>query len=208
MLPAKFQPEPGDMLSLTLTLILNITLADLDAMFRWRQFGENTVCSTKENSGDLYSGDKKSMKNPDDCVKLCLTKPDCVFASYWAGEWQYCYLYSAGACPNPTADSSWKGISWKRHRAGSHCRFLSVSTHMQSPRFMPYGSVTHPLLSLTHSFTHPRNLSPATPLTALAPLSLSPSLPSPLTHWTLLLIAILCIQIPGRWYSVKPPLTS
>ena len=86
-------------------------------MVRWKQLGENTVCSTGENSGDVFSGEKKSMKNPEDCHKLCLTKPYCAFASFWGSTFEYCYLYSAGACTNPKADPSHKGISWKRQRA-------------------------------------------------------------------------------------------
>ena len=86
-------------------------------MTRWRQLGENTVCSDKDDSGDVFSGKENSMANPDDCPKLCLTKTNCAFATYWGTEYKYCYLFSADACSNPKDDTKYKGISWQRQAA-------------------------------------------------------------------------------------------
>ena len=123
-------------------------------MLRWKQLGENTVCSTGGNSGDLYSGTVNSMRNPDDCPKLCLTKPNCAFATYWGSSYKQCYLYSAGKCTNPKADTKYKGITWKRH-IGSYCRCQTLSPHIKLSRLASdcnYHVVTSH--SLTHSLTN------------------------------------------------------
>ena len=96
-------------------------------MLRWKQLGENTVCSDKTDSGDVHSGKKNSMANADDCPKLCLTKPNCAFANYWA-QYKYCYLFSAGACSKPKDDKKYKGISWKRHTAGTTTTAAATTT--------------------------------------------------------------------------------
>ena len=83
-------------------------------MVRWTQLGTNTVCSTGTNSGDVFSGAYGSMPNPDDCPKLCLTKPKCAYATHFAGSFDQCYLYSASKCTQPKNDGLYGGISWKR----------------------------------------------------------------------------------------------
>ena len=95
-------------------------------MTRWKQHGENTVCSDKDDSGDVFSGKQNSMANADDCPKLCLTKSNCDFANYWA-QYKYCYLFSAGACSKPKDDKKYKGISWKRQAATSTTGAITTS---------------------------------------------------------------------------------
>ena len=94
----------------------------LHYMIPWKLRGVNTVCGQPgDDSGDIFSGQQSSMRKSGDCPKLCLTKPDCVFATYWESDFWYCYLYSASRCNNPISDTHNKGISWKRHRAKQGC---------------------------------------------------------------------------------------
>ena len=86
-----------------------------DSMSRWTTLGENTVCSIRDNSGDIFSGERNSTQNSDECANLCLANPYCAFATYWGSPFERCYLYSA--CLDPIVDSKYKGITWKRHRA-------------------------------------------------------------------------------------------